>query len=147
MTDDDLGTQVAALRERAELLLAAYEAAPAKARRAAVLVEYRCRSRRCELATVWQAPGARLVHLPAYKLSRDRTIDRTTDSAREKNTTDGHRRWKPRVIVLDELSEWGPSVALDLNCDHVATHVAARDVLSDTDNAKPGSPVRRFYPL
>jgi len=142
---DDLADLLARRAERTDLLLAAFDAADSKVRRRVLLAEYRCRQRRCMLLLVWQSPGARLVRLPAYRLSPVRNEAESVASARRKRTTDGERRWRPRVLVLEELAGF-PEAGLDLNCDHVRAVVPVPDLLADVERASPGTPTRRVFP-
>lgn len=144
---DDLSALLAMQRARAELLLAAFDAAPPSTRASSLLAEYRCPRHRCSLLVAWQASGVRLVRLPPYKLSKRRNETETVPSAREKRTTDGDRHWVARVLLLDELGEFGDTVALDLHCDHVSGHIKAADLLGEITGVTPGEPIRRVYPL
>ncbi len=132
-------------RARSALLVAAYDAADARMRRSSELAVYTCGNpkRDCFLLVAWQAPGARLVRLPAYKLSATRNAKKTVAGARARNTSDGDRHWLPRVLLLDELDGW-TNVGLDLRCDHVSEAVVGvADLLGEIRGVRPGNPVRR----
>ncbi len=142
---DDLAALFALHQAQTEFLVAAYDAAPHSTRKAALLGEYRCRQR-CGLLVAWQAPGPiRLARLRPYKLSAGKNQAKSTPSARAKNTLDGDRHWRSRVLVLDDLAGW-PGLALDLNCDHYAGHILASELLAEIAEARPGVPVRRVVP-
>ncbi|MGI8682426.1 MAG: hypothetical protein ACR2JO_09950 [Mycobacteriales bacterium] len=143
---DDLGGVLSARLQQSALLLAAYEAADPATLRRVELAEYRCRLKRCLLLFCWQAPGARLVYLPGYKLSRLRNERDSVPSARAARTSDGDRHWNARVVVLDELVGWGPSAGLPLACDHVSEMVPVPDLFAAVEGTIPGQPVRRVVP-
>ncbi len=137
----DIATLLAEHKRRAEQIAAVYDAAPPKERKAALLVEYRCRQR-CLLLTCWQSPMGRLVRLPGYKLSHAKNAD-AVEPARARNTADGDRRWKPRYLVLDELTPFSDSLRLDARCDHAEHFLRPDEVAGDADSATPGNPTRR----
>lgn len=139
----ELAEMIAAHKDRAELIAAAYEAATPATRRAVELVVDRCKSG-CLLLVCWQSPIGRIVRLPGYRLPPARTEAASVPSARAKNTTDGYRRWKARHLLIDEMADWGATVALDVNCEHMIGHMlSVTDVRADADAARPGAPTRR----
>jgi hypothetical protein len=136
-----------ASRAEGETIRAAYEAMPPEWLRRCLLVEYRCANKRgCLLLHAWSNDdAAAFYYLPDYKLSRARNEERTVESARMRNTLDGDRRWKPRAGSLDGLAEWGESIGLDVQCDHLSpVAVRAKDILNDAAKATRGRPYRRF---
>lgn len=134
------------MRRDAEIIRTAYESLPRDWLRATLLVEYRCPNKRgCLLLHAWEgASGRILFYVPAYKLSATRNQERTAASARQRNTLDGDRNWKPRSGDLTDLHEWGPTVGLDLQCDHLEpVVVTAAEILDDAATATRGRPRKR----
>lgn len=85
-------------------------------------VRYHCRDRRaCTLAKVYASPDGLVVHQPAYKLSPRVNAASTNEAGREKNTTDGDRRWKAQTFPLSQ------ALNLSLNCPHVVGHLIDRE--------------------
>lgn len=124
--------------------LAEYHQAGRKGVRQALLVEYRCvNTRACLLLQAWMANGRVLYYRPAYKRSRNRNENESVPQARQRNTLDGDRHWKPRAGNLSALAGWS-GVGIDLNCDHSEVIVTPRLVLADADAATPGTPKRRL---
>jgi hypothetical protein len=75
-------------------------------RRKVSVVEYYCRVRSCPLLTVFQVPGGLLsVALPRYRKSPQRNAAGSTASARVRRTVDGDRRWRARVVRLEEFAD------------------------------------------
>lgn len=154
MTDDSLGNSIEsvakaamAARAEADLIRIAYAALPREWLRERLLVEYRCPNRRgCLLAHVWRGDdGIAYYYLSDYKLSRERSEERTVASARAENTLDGDRHWKPRAGNLDSMLRWGASVGLDLQCDHLSpVAIRPKDLVADAAKATRGKPYRRF---
>ena len=121
-----------------------YENVDRKALKSALLAEYRC-SRGCLLLHIWRSPHGILYYHPPYKLSRERTEQDTTPSARTKRTADGYRRWLGRGGNLDDLRGWGDEAGVPLQCDHVRTVQPSTLALTDADAATPGKPTRRRF--
>lgn len=130
--------------ERSKLIAAAYESADRADVRAVAVVEYRCRQG-CLLLHTWRSPTGLLYYQPAYRLSPERADAETVESARVKRTTDGYRRWRARGGVLEELRDWGDSVGLEFQCDHLKHYRSAPMILADADAAEPGKPTRRSF--
>lgn len=128
--------------------VAAYRAMSVKDRRSVLLAEYRCRER-CLLLHIWQTPNGRFYYQPAYRLSPTVAEAETVQSARDKRTTDGYRRWRERAGSLDDLLDFvapgGPPVGLTLTCDHLREMVRAENLLRD--GVRPGEPMTVRLPL
>jgi hypothetical protein len=107
------------MRRDADVISRAYEALPPEWLRDVLVVQYRCphKGEKCLLLHAWRSDeGKTYFYIPPYKLSRQRNAERTDPGARRRNTLDGSRVWKP---WSGELAEWGPSIGLDLQCDHL----------------------------
>jgi hypothetical protein len=118
-------------------VLAHYEAGV----KGALLVEYRCRQRRCPLLHVWQTPNGPEFFAPGCRVSDrwasapqldwlalDRTPDRTGDRAGRLNDP---------VIT----SHW-----LLLMCQHVMELIWVRDIRRDFASRTPGRPALVVLP-
>ncbi|CUR54664.1 hypothetical protein NOCA2210014 [metagenome] len=125
-----------------DLVLSAYEAYDKKQLRRLLLAEWRC-ARGCLLIHVWQSPQGPLFYLPRYKQSRERNTERSVPSARAKNTLDGDRIWKPRAGELVALEEFGATVGMDIQCDHLDPQVFTGAELLGLISDTPGRPLRR----
>jgi hypothetical protein len=140
------GQAIDRMRAETDLIRAAYETMPREWLRKLLLVEYRCPNKRgCLLLHAWRAHDGRLLYyVRDYVLSPTRNAERTVESARERNTLDGDRHWKPRAGDLSDLDKWGSAIGLDLQCDHLdPVVVSAGDVLEDAAKATRGRPTER----
>ncbi|MCV7512644.1 hypothetical protein M3D71_010480 [Micrococcus luteus] len=72
-----------------------------KERRARAAVVYRCQSKGCVLAEVYQAPGFTLIHQPEYYVSTKLDASTSTPAAREKRT-DGKGTWEAQTYYASE---------------------------------------------
>jgi hypothetical protein len=116
-------------------------------RRKVSVVEYYCRVRSCPLLTVFQVPGGLLlVALPRYRKSPQRNGVGSVASARAQRTVDGDRRWRARVVPLEEFADpLLPQLGVEVNCDHVSKPVSGVELLGHVQQDRPGSPfVRRW---
>jgi hypothetical protein len=141
-----IGDAIETMRADADVIRAAYEAMPREWLKKILLVEYRCPNKRgCLLLRAWRSDDDRLLYYVCdYTLSPSRNAERTVESARKRNTLDGDRRWKPRAGDLSDLAEWGASIGLDLQCDHLDPVVVnGSDVLADAARATRGRPTRK----
>lgn len=128
-------------------IVAAYKVLKTAGRLREILVaEYRCRHG-CLLAHVFQLPGGRCIYVPVYKLSRERNLRDTVESARRKSTIDGDRRWRERGFDMEDLITWQGSAQVDVHCDH--HQGVLNPLLMDKDLAgvQPGHPRRGVLPL
>jgi hypothetical protein len=143
---DGLGRALEALKADATLVRAAYETMPRDWLRKTLLVEYRCSNRRgCLLLHVWRGEGQRLFfYVPSYKNSPERNARESVESARQKNTLDGDRIWKPKAGSLEALPEWGSAIGIGLQCDHLLPVTRTpTQLIEDAGRATPGQPTRR----
>jgi hypothetical protein len=142
---DDL---VRAIEEEVELpyklITEAYEKAPKKRIRAALLVEYRCQQRGCLLFHTWRSREFGLCfYVPPYQLSASRNDSTTNPKAREERTTDGERSWQGHGGPLEDFRDSG-GASFMLSCDHTQVHRRCEEIFADIEAATPGAPTRRF---
>ena len=124
-----------------------YESMTPRQRRSVTLVEYECDAKNpCRLMTVWQDSGVRYWYLPPYKITEAMAVEETAESARQKRTTDGMRRWNASAGSLDDLFDFAEglpaaTVGLGVNCKHLRNHVVSwRDLQTHVQTAVPGKP-------
>ncbi len=132
----------AASRRLAPLIIDAYERLDKKQLQKVLLLEWRCLSNGCLLIHVWQSPMGPLYWIPHYKVSKKRNAERSVASARAKNTLNGDNIWKPRAGSLWELREWGESLAVSLQCDHLEDRAFSAAALLAAASPTPGQPTR-----
>jgi hypothetical protein len=125
-----------------------YKAMTAKERRQVLLIEYRCKTKGCLLLHAWQQPEGRFWYLPGYDLSPEVVESETAESARQKRTVDGYRKWIERAASLDHLldffSEAPDTGGLSLTCDHVRQVITTTELATDLEGTRPGTPTKRF---
>lgn len=105
-----------------------------------VVQRYICERKGCKLATVISVGGRLICRAEPYKLGRGLNQVRSVESARAKNTLDGERHWPGPTFDVREWSDWGPSMAVGLNCRCKTRSLSAARILADASGKAPGHP-------
>lgn len=102
---------------------------------------YRCAAKKCLLLDVWDAEQMGMVlHQPRYRFSETENFERSSESGRASNTTDGVRRWKSSTFYSEESAlslahRDATGAQLDVSCDHVLAYpLTAHEFWADWDN-------------
>lgn len=101
---------------------------------------YLCRKCHRVLATVIRIGGTTIARTTDYKMAPGMNASRSVESARKKNTLDGDRHWPGHTFDVGELSTWGDTAGMDMNCRHGLRTVTARDILAAAEGVRPGHP-------
>lgn len=82
---------------------------------------YRCATHRCTLLDAVDTPMGILLHQIRFKQSNEINQERSSESGRRANTTDGDRHWRERTYWLPESAlNWPQDLGGQaLTCDHV----------------------------
>ena len=95
-----------------------------------------------------------------------RRLDRLgVESARQKSTSDGYRKWIDKAGSLDQLlafcanesetdseervvTSYSDEGGLTVNCDHnIRTTITATELAASIQNVTPGAPFKGFLPI
>jgi hypothetical protein len=144
--EDVVSTPREQREQHSQALALAWASLPRSKQRKVAVVEYYCQVRDCPLLTVFQAPDGLLVALPGYRKSPQRNAAGSTASARARRTVDGDRRWRARVVPLEEFVDpLLPELGVPLNCDHLSMAVSGVELWADVQQGRPGDPVVRRW--
>jgi hypothetical protein len=84
--------------------------------------------------------------LPGYRKSPQRNAAGSVASARARRTVDGDRRWRARVVPLEEFVDpLLPALGAPLNCAHLSRAVSGVELGADVRRGRPGFPLVRRW--
>lgn len=128
-----------------EQIVALYESTPKPALRQVLVLEYRCPAG-CLLLHAWSTPDGIMWYRPRHTLSRETAANDLVESAKQKRTSDGERKWIATGGSLDELLDFfdfDPGRGgLSMNCHHLRNVTVLCDRLAADSNVTPGQPTR-----
>lgn len=103
-----------------------------------VVHRYRCKKCSKLLATVIRGGDHLLIRTSDYKYGKGMNLERTVESARQKNTLNGDNHWPGHTFDVHEVAEWDSDGGVSVVCRHTNVVLHGKRIIEDVGDKRPG---------